>query len=245
MKVATFARSFCWNAPYIPMIASVTWRSASAEGGFVSLLAHADSVAIRIAGRIVRMDLSVLNNGIEIPPLELLLAVEERKLQEARAARHHAADLLDQLAGADQGSSRRQHVVHDQDALTLLHRVPVDLHRVRAVFQLVALLDRLPGKLAQLADWDQPHFQARRHRRAEEEAARLDARHELRPALPAVSLEGPDDPRERRRILQHRRDVLEDDPLLREVGDVPDQRLHLVRQVGHLFTLVGGNQLLV
>src|SRR5258708_32564342 len=117
MKAATFDTSFCWNAPYIPMIASVTRRSSSA-GDVAARLGpsppsaqHDASAVIRIAGRIIRMSFPrcragpsswflvpvlVLNDREEIAALEFGQPFEEGQLDQARAARHHAADLLDQ-----------------------------------------------------------------------------------------------------------------------------------------------------
>ena len=62
-------------------------------------------------------------------------------------------------------------------------------------------------------------------------------------AAPEVDDDQVDDGRERDRIGEHRRDVLEDDAGLREVGDVADQGFDLVDLHGYLrLRLAGGRR---
>ena len=52
---------------------------------------------------------------------------------------HRPADLPDQIGRGARGAAGRQQVVDDQDALPFLHRVLVNLERVGAVLERVAL----------------------------------------------------------------------------------------------------------
>src|SRR5262249_55493436 len=100
--------------------------------------------------------------------------------------------------------------------------------RVAAVFELVLHLDGLARQLAELADGDEPGVELVGQRPPEDEAAGLDADHDLDPRLPIVSGQEVDDPTKGRTVLEQGRDVLEEDTLGRKVLDVPD----LCAQVG-------------
>jgi hypothetical protein len=76
-------------------------------------------------------------------------------------------------------------------------------------------------KLAWPAGRDEAGARPGRDRAAEDEAARLRCNHDVDLQLAGVTSEQLDGVLQRRRVEQQRRDVLEDDPLLRKVRDVP------------------------
>ena len=87
---------------------------------------------------------------------KLAAAVEEGQFDHEGEAGNLAAQLLDQLAGCGRGPARGQQVIHDEHALARFHRVAVNLERVLAIFEIVGDLDRVRGKLARLANRDEP-----------------------------------------------------------------------------------------
>ena len=79
---------------------------------------------------------------------------------------------LDLGAGRTAGG---EHVVEDDHAGAGLDRVDVNLERIRAVLEVVARLDRLPGQLAGLPRGHEAAAERVGERTAEDEAARLGA----------------------------------------------------------------------
>ena len=101
-------------------------------------------------------------------------------------------------------------------------RVRVELERVEAVLELVLGADRVPGQLAGLPRGHEAAAEPVRQRAAEDEAARLCAEDHVGLQRLGVGREPIDRVAERLLVGEERHDVLEDDPRLREVGDVPD-----------------------
>ena len=114
-----------------------------------------------------------------------------------------------------------------------LDRVAVDLEGVGAVLEGVLDGQRLGRELAELADRDEARAELDRHRRAEDEAARLHADDDVDLLAPVGLEHEVDRLAVRGRILQQRRDVVEQDPRLREVRDLAD--LLAKRLGGHRF----------
>src|SRR6185312_10401371 len=108
---------------------------------------------------------------------DLVGAAEVRQVDDEAGGQDFGADALEQLhrrlgstAGGDQ--------VIDQDyTLALEHRILVHLHFVDAVFERIADGDALERQLALLADRHEAGRDLMRDGAAENEAARLDARH--------------------------------------------------------------------
>ena len=122
------------------------------------------------------------------------------------------------------GAAGREQVVDDEDPLAGLDGVAVDLEGVGAVLERVLDGQRLGRQLAQLADRHEARVQLVRHRRREDEPARLHA-HDDVDLLVAVRLEHQVDRLlVGRGVLEQRRDVVEQDAGLREVGDLADLR---------------------
>jgi hypothetical protein len=149
---------------------------------------------------------------------------QERQLDEEYARDDLAAEPLAQVAQRTGGAARRKQVVVDQDAGAARQRVGVDLEGVDPVFECVLGADDLVRQLAALARGHEAHAEVARQRAAEDEAARLGGDHEVDVELARVLAEPRDGRVERCGVQQERRDVLEDDPRLREVVDVPYER---------------------
>src|SRR6266852_8172055 len=102
---------------------------------------------------------------------------------------------------------------------------------VGTVLQRVLYALRRGGQLSRLPDGDQPCPERECDGRAEQKATRFD-RHDARNAPSAVRLRHRlDSLTEKLDVQEHRRDVLEHDPGLREVVDIPDRALQLVDQL--------------
>ena len=111
-------------------------------------------------------------------------------------------------------------------------RVGGDLERVLAVLERVGrAAPSRAGACRAAAPATKPQPASLRDRRAEDEAARLRAEHEVRLALRRPRRELVDRLRERLGVEQERRDVLEADARLREVRDLADAALQVDRAV--------------
>src|SRR5438034_3107857 len=165
---------------------------------------------------------SVLDDARDPPAVEPVTALQEVELDEEREADDVALQALDELDRALDRAARREEIVDDQDLLAGLDCIAVDLERVGAVLEGVLDGDRLGRQLAELPDGDEAGVELVRHRRAEDEATRFHPDHDV-DRLALVGLEHQVD-----RlavgglVLQQRRDVVEEDPGLREVGDLAD-----------------------
>src|SRR2546428_5893947 len=116
-------------------------------------------------------------------------AVEERELDDEAAADHAATAAPHQL---DRGGGRAaggEQVVDDEHAMVATDRVVVDLERVAAVLELVARGIGLERELAGLPHQHDAGAEAVRDRGADDEAARLDAEHQV--GAPTVALHEP------------------------------------------------------
>ena len=142
------------------------------------------------------------------------------------------AEGLDELDAGGQRAAGGQDVVDDEHPLARPQRVGVQLEGGRSVLEGVVGRDRGPGQLAGLAHRDDADAGPDRHGRGEQEAARLHADHdvEARPTVPrdrrgarvAVLRSGQslDHATEADRVGEDRRQVAEEHPGRREVGDV-------------------------
>src|SRR5262245_45509082 len=116
-------------------------------------------------------------------------------------------------------AGQRVLIVDDQDPLAGLDRVAVDLERVRAVLEGILDGQRLGRQLAELADRDEAGTELVGHRSREDEAARLHPDDDVDLVVLERLEHEPDRLVEGRRVLQQGRDVVEQDPRLREVRD--------------------------
>lgn len=97
------------------------------------------------------------------------------------------------------------------------------LDRIRAVLECVFLADPLIREFAQLAGHDEGKAERDRDRRAKDEPSALNSDDHVRLALSRVVDQQVDDLFESVRMLEDRRDVLEDDARFREIRDVANQ----------------------
>ena len=110
------------------------------------------------------------------------------------------------------------------DALAGLDGVLVDLEHALSVLEAVLLPIGAPGQLPGLAYDREALSEHAGERRAEDEAARLDADDPIGPPAGRMLREPIDHAAERHRIGDQRREILEDDPFLGEIHDVADPR---------------------
>src|SRR5918996_1643695 len=189
--------------------------------------------SVHCTGGVARRRDSVGDQGEEVEPRDLLPTLQERQLHQARDANDLAAEALHQLRGRLGRAPGGQDVVNDQDPLAGPERVAVDLEGLGAVLELVGLGLGLPRELPGLPDRHEPGPEVIRHRRGQDEAAGLDP-HDLVDGPPAeVDHDHVDHRGERHLVGQQRGDVLERDPLMREVGDLADQGLDPFEVVVH------------
>src|SRR2546427_2281084 len=174
------------------------------------------------AGYVRPRPLVILNEGLDAIALEPLAPLQKRQLDEELAGHHHASQPLDQAQRCRHRAAGREQVVHDQDLLARADAILVDGEHVPAVLELVLLLDHRRGELALLAHGHEARAKLVREHPAEDEAARLDADHDIDGALRILRGKMFDDRRPRRRVLEQRGDVLEEDAFGGEILDVAD-----------------------
>src|SRR5919108_2897201 len=166
--------------------------------------------------------------ALQLDVLQLLAAVEVAELDQHLDADHVGAELAHQADGGGGRASSRQNIIDDKHLLTGLDRVGVDLELVGAVLEVVRLHDRHPRQLARLTDGDEAGVEPDRHRRARYEAPRLDAGDEVRRIVEPGFGHQLDHLAEDPLVAEERRDVAEDDALLRVVGHVADVLLQVL-----------------
>ncbi len=81
---------------------------------------------------------------------------EVRKVDDEGAADHRSSRVLDEPHRRLGSSARRDQVVDDQDPIAFAHGVLVYFDPIGAVFELVVLANRLPGKFPFLAHGYKP-----------------------------------------------------------------------------------------
>ncbi len=106
---------------------------------------------------------------------QLFSAAELGKIDDERTEHDLGAGALEKPDRRRRGAAGRNKVIDDKDLFAFGHGVYVNLNLIDAVFEFVALADRLVGKLALLADRHEPDRQLMGDRAAENETARLDA----------------------------------------------------------------------
>jgi len=166
---------------------------------------------------------------------QLVGAAEVGQVDDETGGEHLRAELAQELDRALLRPAGGDQVVHQDDAVALLHRVLVHLHLVEAVLERIGDRHPLVRELALLADRHEAGGDLVRHRPAEDEAARLDAGDlvdlHAGPGLHQLV----DGAAEGARIAQERGDVAEHDPGLGIVRNAADRFLEIVldRHAGH------------
>src|SRR3712207_3847173 len=82
---------------------------------------------------------SILQDREHLLARQLRATVEADQLDEKRQPQKLASELLHEPRGRGRRPTGCQHIVHDQHALSALHRIGVDLERIFAVLQVVGL----------------------------------------------------------------------------------------------------------
>src|SRR5437660_3761044 len=165
----------------------------------------------------------VMEQRQDVAPGQLPAAVQEAELDDEPQPGDLGPEPLDQPDGGRRRAPGGEDVVDDQDLLVDGDGVAVQLEQAGAVLQLVGLGLDLPRQLPDLADGHEAGPEPVGDGGGDDEPPGLDADD----LGDAETLEAADDridhEREALRVGQEGRDVLEDDPGLGEVGDVPDQ----------------------
>src|SRR5262249_11947657 len=91
-----------------------------------------------------------LQDRHDVLAFELLPAAELDELDEERKSDNSSAESLDEFGRRASRSSRREQVVHDENALTAFDRVCMDLGRVALIIENVARANRGIRQLARL-----------------------------------------------------------------------------------------------
>src|SRR3989440_3675402 len=152
-----------------------------------------------------------------------LAPFEEGELDHEEERAHLALLLLHQLRRAPGGPTGGEKVVDDRHFLAPMHRIDVRLEGPLPVFERVLDAVGLVGQLPQLADGRQSYLESIGQRPSEEEAAGLDGEDALESTATKPRLHRVEHRLQCRRIAEHRRDVLEDNAGLGEIGDFADQ----------------------
>src|SRR3954454_767050 len=193
-----------------------------------------------VYGRDTAPPRSVLDQREEVEALHLVAAVQELKLDQGGDPADLPADPLHQAGARLGGPAGREDVVDDEHSLARLDGVTMDLERRGPVLEGVGLLEGFVRELSFLADGDDARAEVIGDRGPEDEPAGLDPDHLVDVAAPEVDDDQVDDRRERDRVREHRRDVLEDDARLGEIRDVADQRFDLLDLHGYLRLRLAG-----
>lgn len=161
------------------------------------------------------MDVAVLH--------DLVAAFELGELDQDGDADDFGAGLLDEFAAGLERAAGGEQVVDDDDLAALADGIGVDLEAVGAVFEGVVDAVDAAGELAGFANGDEPGGEGLSDGGAEDEAAGLGADDEF-DTLAAVGVGHQlDGEGETPGIRQQRREILEENPGLGEVGDVADE----------------------
>src|SRR3954451_21945900 len=150
---------------------------------------------------------------------ELAGTAELGKIDDEGAAHHRGACPLQQLDSGKGSTAGGNEIVHDNHMITFDNGVAMNLHTVRAVFEIIILAKHGVRQLAFFAHRDEPAAKLVRHRAAQNESARLDARDpvNLHPRIGLHHLvhRAP----ERARVAEQGGDVAKHDPRLWVIGN--------------------------
>src|SRR5215831_5293070 len=102
-------------------------------------------------------------------------ALQELQFNHERQSDDVSAERFDQLDHGFGRAAGREQVVGNDHVVAFADRVSVNLERVPAIFQVVAVAFDLRGQLLRLADRHEASAQMVGQRRGEDETARLDA----------------------------------------------------------------------
>jgi len=149
-------------------------------------------------------------------------ALQKHKLNQERHADYLAAQASDEINGGGHGAACGQQIVCHQDTVARKHSVLVNLKGVGAVLQGVRGAVRLIRQLPRLSDQGRSGVKLVGQGGSDNESSRLDANHQIDASIGKPFGNLVDSCTKGFAIRQQRRDVFEEDPLLRKVGDVPN-----------------------
>src|SRR5438445_554532 len=154
--------------------------------------------------------------------------VQRLQLDEKGERVQLAAETLHQIGGRSGGATGCQQIIDNQHPLPFSHRVGVDLERVGAIFKRIRLPHGRERQLAGLSDRSEARADSIRDRRAENEPAALDADDDVDPLILKWERKAVDGRAESCRLLQQRRDVVEQDSSLRKIWYVTNLCFEMV-----------------
>ena len=151
------------------------------------------------------------------------------KFQNHSSLDHLAAELADKLHTRQHRAAGRHQIIHQQHPCTFFDGIGVDFHRRLAVFQSIALRYGVERQLAFFTDGHETHVQLICQGRTDDKSARIQPRHRI-DFLPHIAVHQQiHQQAEIFRTLQHRRNIVKQNTLLRPVFDFADfcrQRFH-------------------
>src|SRR5271166_4931871 len=172
--------------------------------------------------------LVIMQKAEDIELREFLPALEKVELYGEGQAGDVAPQLLHQLYGRLHRAPRRQQVVHQDNILARLDGVEMNFERVRPILQIVGNAGRRSRQLSRLSYGDKSSVQAVGERRAEDEAARFDAKHQVDVLSDVMGSQRVNQFGKALLVLQQCRDVVKENARLGKVGDGADQFLQRV-----------------
>lgn len=145
-----------------------------------------------------------------------------------------ACDLSPQLANQLHRGRRRpagcQQIIDDEDPLADRNRVPMDSQGTGSVFQVVFHFETISRELAWFPNRHKSGSEPGRQSPAENEPSRLDPDNLCNPLTSILDGEIVRDLLKRRRVLQQRGDVVEEDSGLGEIRYFPDEGFIIHRE---------------
>src|SRR5580704_15078996 len=161
----------------------------------------------------------------DIELFELLTALQKVEFDREGQSCNVSSELLNQLYRGFHRSAGRQQIVDEDHILAGLNRIEMNFQRIGAVFQVVSHASHGRRQLARLAYRYKSRIETISERRAEDEAASLDAEDEVDIFADVMRGQGINHLREANPVFQQRRDVVKEDARLGEVGYGADERL--------------------
>src|SRR6185369_1785994 len=162
---------------------------------------------------------------------ELLLAVQELQLGHKAAFKDIPAETLDHIYYRRHCAAGGKHVIGNQDVLSRLDSVGVDLQGVGTVLEVISLFEGLERELPRLSHQNHPGSEFVGKRRSDDESTCLYT-HDLVDLLADVAVRHEiDHLLIELRITEKCGYILENDPFFRKVTHIPDyilQCLHIV-----------------
>src|SRR5690554_312789 len=196
----------------IPKVYTFAWISYTTSG-FVRVFPRASGAFVGCrAGGLQRQD------GVQFKRFEARPSAQPVQLEHHANPGYRATRALQQACRRADAPSGGEHIVEDQHPVPGRHVVRFDLQRGRPVFERVLLGYHRAGELARLAYGNHAGTGAIGDSGCEQEPARLDSRHSVKPSGEGIA-EVLNDRGEAGSIRQHRSEVAEQDALLGEVGD--------------------------